>query len=131
MVNPVMMQPKTVGRYAGMVDTIAEDFIARIRSIRDDKREVPGDFGNEMNKWALESVAYIAMDQRLGLLTDTDPESAGQKLIQVSQRRREYFKSINVFNFLFRMSTTFSICRIKWRRGRPCGSTTRPLGTTS
>lgn len=89
MVNPVMMQPKTVGRYAGMVDTIAEDFIARIRSIRDDKREVPADFGNEMNKWALESVAYIAMDQRMGLLTDTDPHSAGQRLIDVSQRRKD------------------------------------------
>lgn len=83
-VNPVMMQPKTVTRYIGTVDTIADDLVARIRSIRDDKGEVPADFSNEMSKWALESIAYIALDQRLGLLTNTIPDSDGQKLIQVS-----------------------------------------------
>lgn len=79
-----MMQPKTVTRYIGTVDTIADDLVARIRSIRDDKGEVPADFSNEMSKWALESIAYIALDQRLGLLTNTVPDSDGQKLIQVS-----------------------------------------------
>lgn len=81
--NPVMMHPKTVKRYVGTVDKINEDLITRIRSIRDDNLEVPADFGNEMNKWALESIAYIALDQRLGLLTDPNPHSEGQKLIQV------------------------------------------------
>lgn len=80
--NPVMMQPKTVTRYIGVVDTIAGDFVNRIRSIRDDKQEVPADFGNEMNKWALESIAYVALNQRLGLLTDTEENSEGQRLIQ-------------------------------------------------
>lgn len=83
MVNPVMMHPKTVKRYIATVDKINEDLITRIRSIQDDKGEVPSDFGNEMNKWALESIAYIALDQRLGLLRDTVPNSDGQKLIQV------------------------------------------------
>ena len=78
-----MMQPKTVQRYIPTVDRIATDFVNRIRDIRDEKNEVPADFGNEMNKWALESIAYIALDQRLGLLTDLDPDSDGQKLIQV------------------------------------------------
>lgn len=78
-----MMQPKTVTRYIGVVDKIAEDFVTRIRSIRDDKNEVPADFSNEMNKWALESIAYIGLDQRLGLLKETDPHSDGQKLIEV------------------------------------------------
>lgn len=81
-VNPVMMQPKTVTRYIGVVDTIAGDFVNRIRSIRDDKQEVPADFGNEMNKWALESIAYVALNQRLGLLNDTEENSEGQRLIQ-------------------------------------------------
>lgn len=83
MVNPVMMHPKTVKRYIATVDKINEDLITRIRSIQDDNNEVPSDFGNEMNKWALESIAYIALDQRLGLLRDTEPNSDGQKLIQV------------------------------------------------
>lgn len=82
-VNPVLMQPKTITRYIGSVDTIATDFITRIRSIRDAKDEVPADFSNEMCKWALESIAYVALNQRLGLLSDS-PHSDGQRLIDVS-----------------------------------------------
>lgn len=81
-VNPVMMQPKTVQRYIGPVNTIAQDFVTRIREIRDDKGEVPADFSNEMSKWALESIAYIALEQRLGLFTDQNPNSDGQRLIE-------------------------------------------------
>lgn len=82
------MQPKTVSRYVETVETIAEDFVTRIRSIRDGQNEVPADFSNEMSKWALESIAYVALDQRLGLFTDTNPESDGQTLIKV---RVKYF----------------------------------------
>lgn len=77
------MQPKTMQRYIGVVDGIATEFLERIRATRDLHNEVPADFANEMNKWSLESIAYIALDQRLGLLTETDPESQGQKLIEV------------------------------------------------
>lgn len=78
-----MMQPKTVKSYVPTVQTIADEFVQRIRSIRDDRVEVPADFSNELNKWALESISYIALDQRLNLLTDTNPDSDGQRLIMV------------------------------------------------
>lgn len=77
------MQPKTVTRYMGIVDTIAGDFVSKVRRLRNEDGEVPANFGNEMNKWALESIAYIALDQRLGLLTETDKNSDGQRLIEV------------------------------------------------
>lgn len=82
-VNPVMMQPKTVKSYVPVVQKIADEFVERIRSLRDENMEVPGDFQNEANKWALESIASIALDQRLHLLTNQDPNSEGQQLITV------------------------------------------------
>lgn len=77
-----MMQPKIVKRYIGAVETITDDFISRVRLQRDDKNETPADFGNEMNKWALESIAFVALDQRLGLFLDP-PNAQAQTLIQV------------------------------------------------
>ena len=81
--NPVMLQPKVAKNYITPVEDIAEEFCGRIRSIRDASNETPPDFGNEMNKWALESIAYIGMDTRLGLLGDIEKDSDGQKMIQV------------------------------------------------
>lgn len=83
-VNPVMLQPKTAKKYIEPVEEIAEDFIERIRSIRDEKDEVPAEFSNEMNKWALESIARIGLETRLGLLGEIPKDSDGQKLIQVN-----------------------------------------------
>lgn len=77
-----MLQPKTVKTYIKPVDEVARDFIERIKSIRDGKDEMPADFQNEMNKWALETVGVIALDTRLGVLGQLDKDSDAQKLIQ-------------------------------------------------
>lgn len=80
-----MMQPKMVKLYIGAVDSITSEFIERIYAIRDAKtNEMPADFQNELNKWALESISYIALNQRLDLLGNTDKDSRGQQLIEVS-----------------------------------------------
>lgn len=81
--NPIMMQPKTVKLYLKPVEQISNEFVARIRSIRDANNEMPGDFQNELNKWALESISYIALNQRLGLVGPTDKNLKGQQLISV------------------------------------------------
>lgn len=77
-----MLQPKTVKTYIKPVDEVAIDFITRVKSIRDDKNEVPADFQNEMNKWALETVGCMALDARLGVLGNLEKDSDPQKLIQ-------------------------------------------------
>lgn len=82
-VNPIMMKPKVVKAYIPDIDIVAKDFIRKIKTLRDDKNEMPNDFQNELNKWSLESIALIALEHRLGLTTSTDdPEN--QKLINVS-----------------------------------------------
>lgn len=81
-VNPVMLQPKTVKMYVEKTDQVARDFIDHIRTIRSPQSlEVENSFGHELNRWALESISVIALDERLGSLSSTEQK---QKLINVS-----------------------------------------------
>lgn len=85
-VNPPMMQPRSAKLYVGPIDAVAQDFINRIRILRDEKQEMPDDFNNELYKWALESIVYIALDTRLGCLNDNlQPDSEPQKMIEAVQ----------------------------------------------
>lgn len=71
-VNPVMLQPKIVKMYIEKVDQVAIEFIEKIKQIRNkDTLEMTDNFGHDMNCWALESIGVIALDQRLGLLQDS------------------------------------------------------------
>lgn len=80
--NPVMLQPKVVRMYLEKVDQVAWDFIDRIRKLRNtETNEMSNKFGYELNKWALESIGVIALDERLGTLSDDSPD--GQRIIEV------------------------------------------------
>ncbi|KAG8221868.1 hypothetical protein J437_LFUL003244, partial [Ladona fulva] len=53
--------------------------MVEIRMIRNEKLEMPDDFMNELFKWSLESIAYVALDKRLGCLApnltvDSEPQ---------------------------------------------------------
>ncbi|KAL1397369.1 hypothetical protein pipiens_009812 [Culex pipiens pipiens] len=67
-VNPVMMQPKTIRLYVDKLDEIAREFMGVINGLRDEKNEMPGDFNQWLNRWALESIGVLALDTRLGAL---------------------------------------------------------------
>lgn len=67
-VNPVMMQPKTIRLYVDKLDEVARDFMEIVRHIRDDKNELPADFDQWLNRWALETIGVLALDTRLGVL---------------------------------------------------------------
>ncbi|XP_069671910.1 probable cytochrome P450 301a1, mitochondrial [Periplaneta americana] len=85
-VNQIMMQPRATKLYIGPIDSVADDFVERIRALRDEKLEMPSDFNNEMYKWGLESIAYIALDTRLGCFNpDLKPDSEPQKMIDAVQ----------------------------------------------
>lgn len=71
-VNPVMLQPKVVKMYVGKVDQIVGEFLTKMRMIRDPNTlEMPNNFGHELNCWALETVGELALDERLGVLNNT------------------------------------------------------------
>lgn len=83
-VNPVMLQPRTVKMYIDKVDDVVSDFIDKMRLMRDSEtNEMPSNFGHELNRWALESIGVIALDERLGVLNDDNHEQ-GQRIIDVS-----------------------------------------------
>lgn len=81
-VNPVMLQPRNVKTYILPVDEVAQDFVAKMKLMLDSKNEMPDNFSNELNHWALESIGVIALDQRLGVLS-TDANLEAQTIIKV------------------------------------------------
>lgn len=80
------MQPRVTIHYVNKMDLVAQEFIEIIRklAITDPKRQMPDDFGNELNKWALESMGVIAIDKRLGCLSPT-PNPESQQIINSVQ----------------------------------------------
>nr|XP_019932969.2 cytochrome P450 CYP12A2-like [Aedes albopictus] len=75
-VNPVMLQPKIVKLYVDKLDAVAQEFMKIMVRIRDDKNELPGDFSQWLNRWALETMGVLALDTRLGVLDDSESEEA-------------------------------------------------------
>lgn len=83
-VSPIMLKPATVNAYIPVVDEIAIEFCDRIKTLRDKQNELPANFLYELNKWSLESIASIALDQRLHILEgkEDDKNSKASQLIR-------------------------------------------------
>ncbi|KAH8299801.1 hypothetical protein KR044_005969, partial [Drosophila immigrans] len=73
-VNPIIIHPKNVKLYLNSLDRINQQFIDRIKEIRDaETLEVPKDFKDEISAWTFESVSMIALDRQLGLIDNSNP----------------------------------------------------------
>lgn len=77
-VNGPLMQPKITKLYVPKFDQVAQDFVKKIRQIRDSKDEMPDDFYDNLNDFALESIAMIALDTRLGVIMNTNSSKLNQ-----------------------------------------------------
>uniref|UniRef100_A0A182XZZ7 Uncharacterized protein n=2 Tax=Anopheles stephensi TaxID=30069 RepID=A0A182XZZ7_ANOST len=99
MVNPVMMQPKTVQLYVDQVDAIAREFMSIVAGLRDEKRELPADFDQWLNRWALETVGVLALDTRLGVLR---PEQSTEAKAIIALVR-------NIFDLIYKLEFEPSI----------------------
>ncbi|XP_055921318.1 uncharacterized protein LOC129952612 [Eupeodes corollae] len=87
-VNPILMQPKNAKQYLTKMIPVNNEFLQRIREIRDPNTlEMPENFLDEINRLTFESVAVIALDQELGFIRKNRdaPEVA------------ELFRSLNRF----------------------------------
>lgn len=51
--------------------------------MRDDKQELPADFNEWLNRWALETMGVLVLDTRLGVL-NKEQSAEVQKLVRVS-----------------------------------------------
>ncbi|XP_055691191.1 uncharacterized protein LOC129794464 [Lutzomyia longipalpis] len=79
-VNGVMMKPQVTKGYTSAVDEVSSDFVKKLHTLRDTNLETPPNFLLHLNLWTLESIAYITMNMRLGLLGEKPDESV-EKLI--------------------------------------------------
>ncbi|CAG9791828.1 unnamed protein product [Diatraea saccharalis] len=96
-VNPVLLQPKTTKLYSTMLDEVAQDMIVRLKSLRGYDNRIQGDFDMEMNLWALESIALVALGRRLRCFdSHLPPNSPEKRLIKVVQ---DIFKSFYMLDF--------------------------------
>lgn len=68
-VNPILMNPTNVKVYFPKILNSNNEFIERIKEIRDPKTfEAPDDFVTEINRWTFENVVAVALDKELGLI---------------------------------------------------------------
>ncbi|KAI2474211.1 hypothetical protein C4B38_000277, partial [Diabrotica virgifera virgifera] len=69
-VNPILMQPKTIQQYTTRMDGVAKNLMKLIshRMTSSGTNTTPDDFEKDLYKWALDSVAIIALNRQLGAL---------------------------------------------------------------
>ncbi|KAF4531647.1 hypothetical protein B566_EDAN006578, partial [Ephemera danica] len=80
--NYAMMKPQVAKQYVPKIDEVSKELVGRMKEMRDQKNELPADFKNELNKWALEATALVMLDARLGCLKKhLEPDSDPQLLI--------------------------------------------------
>ena len=73
-----MLRPKSTIGYTQPLEDIALEFISKIKVLRDDKGEMPDNFLDEIYRWGLESVAFLALNTRLGCLNPELSEDSEQ-----------------------------------------------------
>lgn len=96
-VNPAMMQPRNTNLYVRQIDEVAQEFVQKMRRLKGKNEELPEYFNNELCKWALESIALVALDKRMGCLADNLPEdSEQQKLVNAAVEVIELFYQLEV-----------------------------------
>ncbi|KAM8708853.1 hypothetical protein ACLKA7_015770 [Drosophila subpalustris] len=89
-VNPIFMQPKGLKMYYEPLSNINNEFIERIKEIRDPKSlEVPANFIEEIGRLIFESIALIAFDREMGIIRKRRDNPDALTLFRTS---REVFK---------------------------------------
>ncbi|KAK5643038.1 hypothetical protein RI129_009205 [Pyrocoelia pectoralis] len=77
-VQQIVLPPSTAKKFIQPLNVIAGEFLERMEESLDDNKELPDNFLYEIYKWALESVARVSLDTRLGCLErnlNKNPES--------------------------------------------------------
>lgn len=71
-----MMQPRATKVYVSKMDEISKDFVNKIQNMKDQDNRLTQQFLPLLGKWALESVCYVSLDLRIGLLQDQEDPKA-------------------------------------------------------
>ncbi|XP_061396029.1 probable cytochrome P450 12c1, mitochondrial [Musca vetustissima] len=113
-VNPVLMQPRNTVLYINPTQKVNNDFIERIREIRNPSSlEVPEDFLSEIKRLAFESVAVIALDKDLGLVRNKNAVPEAQELFNHLQHFTKAFYDLGIKPSIYRYIKTPSYRRFE------------------
>ncbi|XP_043279339.1 cytochrome P450 CYP12A2-like [Venturia canescens] len=113
-VNPYMMQPHAIMPHVAQVDQVSGEFVEKMRKLRDaETLKLPPSFNNEMHKWALESICAIALDHRMGCLSDDlSPDSDPQRMINAVHVMFDSFFVLEVKPSLWKYYKTRKLRRL-------------------
>ncbi|XP_044314996.1 probable cytochrome P450 12e1, mitochondrial [Drosophila rhopaloa] len=85
-VNPILLQPRNAKLYMKNLLQISDEFLERIRSIRNPAtQEMPDDFAVDIRHLVIESICSVALNTHLGLLGDQRNNKEVQTLIAALQ----------------------------------------------
>nr|CAI5822493.1 unnamed protein product [Callosobruchus analis] len=85
-VQKPILQIQTVKKYIEPIEDVTKEFISKMLVMKNSKEEMPGDFDNEIHKWALECIGRVALDTRLGCMDpNLPPDSEPQKIIDAAK----------------------------------------------
>ncbi|XP_034662836.1 probable cytochrome P450 12e1, mitochondrial [Drosophila subobscura] len=79
-VNPILLQPRNAKLYLKNLVQVSDEFLERIRLIRDPvSQEMPDDFTEDIRNLVIESIGSVALNTHLGLLGENrDSQEAKQ-----------------------------------------------------
>ncbi|XP_018788367.1 PREDICTED: probable cytochrome P450 12e1, mitochondrial [Bactrocera latifrons] len=81
--NPVLMQPRNARLYLNTLLEINDEFMERIRHIRDPvTNEMPADFHDDLNRLTLEGIVGVALNTRLGMIHKNRDSPECKQLLQ-------------------------------------------------
>lgn len=93
-VNPILMQPKPILSYALAMDTVTADLVKWVKkfSASHPNNEMPENFEQYIQNWSLESIAYVALDCRLGCLDENQNPEAKEIIAAVTRIFRAFLE---------------------------------------
>lgn len=87
-INPVLMQPKTVDSFVPKIDEVARDFVEVTRASRDAEGTTPADYGMYCSRFSIEAVGFVALGRRLEVLAPKE-SNIGTHLIELNEKKFE------------------------------------------
>ncbi|KAH8320006.1 hypothetical protein KR074_011040, partial [Drosophila pseudoananassae] len=77
-VNPVLMKVQNVRQNLPQLDQIAKEFVDKLETQRNpETHHLDNNFHDQLKMWAFESISFVALNTRMGLLTDQpDPNAS-------------------------------------------------------
>ncbi|KAM8704090.1 hypothetical protein ACLKA7_008664 [Drosophila subpalustris] len=82
-VNPILLQPRNAKLYVNNLLQVNDEFLDRIRLIRDPvTQEMPTDFAEDIRRLVLESIGVVCLNTRLGLLAENRDSEEAKRIMK-------------------------------------------------